>query len=68
MRFLPRYLACILALDVLAVAVSAQTPPIRIMPLGDSITNGYPVAGGYRGRLYQILTAAGYNEIGRAHV
>jgi len=31
------------------------------MPLGDSITYGSGVAGGYRARLYNILTAAGYN-------
>jgi lysophospholipase L1-like esterase len=39
----------------------------RIMPLGDSITYGFgtvgnaPVPGGYRNRLYQLLTTAGYN-------
>lgn len=36
-------------------------PPVRIMPMGDSITFGSGVAGGYRARLYQLLTAAGYN-------
>ena len=30
------------------------------MPLGDSITYGIPVAGGYRAPLYQVLTNAGY--------
>jgi lysophospholipase L1-like esterase len=43
----------------------AQTPPVRIMPLGDSITMGFSndslVQGGYRNRLYDILTTAGYN-------
>ncbi|HEV2695228.1 MAG TPA: discoidin domain-containing protein [Verrucomicrobiae bacterium] len=37
----------------------SQTRPIRIMPLGDSITWGYPNApttGGYRLPLYQLLT------------
>lgn len=32
----------------------------KIMPLGDSITNGYQVDGGYRDPLYQQLTAAGH--------
>jgi lysophospholipase L1-like esterase len=39
----------------------SQTRPIRIMPLGDSITWGYPnapVTGGYRLSLYQLLTNA----------
>jgi len=35
--------------------------PIRIMPLGDSITYGSPVNGGYRLPLYNTLTNAGYN-------
>lgn len=39
----------------------AQAPPIRILPLGDSITFGSSVAGGYRNKLYQLLTTAGYN-------
>jgi lysophospholipase L1-like esterase len=49
----------------LAITASAQTPPVRIMPLGDSITNGVlwgtRGAGGYRGPLYTLLTNAGYN-------
>ncbi len=58
------------ALGLLTVAISgiatsqAQTPPVRIMPLGDSLTagvGGVPVAGAYRNRLYSILTTAGYN-------
>ncbi len=35
--------------------------PLRIMPLGDSITYGSSTAGGYRLPLYTALTAAGYN-------
>jgi lysophospholipase L1-like esterase len=39
-----------------------QAPkPLRIMPLGDSITYGSGTAGGYRLPLYSALTAAGYN-------
>jgi lysophospholipase L1-like esterase len=39
----------------------AANPSIRIMPLGDSITHGTPVPGGYRAPLYTLLTNAGYN-------
>ena len=47
-------------------ASGEQPPPVRIMPLGDSITLGdvdssNTVEGGYRTRLYSLLTAAGYN-------
>ena len=45
---------------LLPLAAFAQTAPTRIMPLGDSITFGSSVAGGYRNKLYQTLTAAGY--------
>ena len=40
-------------------AEAAQT--IRILPLGDSITDGAGAAGGYRAPLYLLLTNAGYN-------
>src|SRR5713101_7644123 len=43
------------------VGATAAPPPIRILPLGDSITYGYDVPGGYRLPLYQVLTNAGYN-------
>jgi lysophospholipase L1-like esterase len=33
--------------------------PLRVMPLGDSITYGLPVAGGYRAPLYQLITNSG---------
>src|SRR6185295_9508673 len=50
---------------LLATSSFAQTPPVRIMPLGDSITDGtaYGTAGvgGYRGPLYTLLTNAGFN-------
>ncbi len=46
---------------LLAAAAHAQNPPIRIMPLGDSITYGSPVLGGYRAPLYHMLTNAAYN-------
>lgn len=46
------------------LARPAATPighKIQIMTLGDSITHGTPVAGGYRTRLQQRLTDAGIN-------
>ena len=42
------------------VLASSALPPVRIMPLGDSITYGVPVAGGYRASLYASLTNLGY--------
>jgi lysophospholipase L1-like esterase len=41
--------------------VASAAPILRVMPLGDSITDGYPIPGGYRAMLYQLLTNAGYN-------
>ena len=51
------------AAGLLAVPfTNAQTPPpVRIMPLGDSITLGTGTPGGYRYPLYVALTNAGYN-------
>jgi lysophospholipase L1-like esterase len=48
-------------LSAFAAPTQAQTPPTRIVPLGDSITFGSSVAGGYRKKLYDLLTTAGYN-------
>ena len=42
-----------------AVATS-NAEPVRVMPLGDSITNGYNVPGGYRIRLEDSLAASGH--------
>ena len=42
----------------------AVEAPVRILPLGDSLTSGLssaPVQGAYRNRLYTQLTGAGYN-------
>ncbi len=42
----------------------AAEPPVRIMPLGDSLTSGVSdstVIGAYRNRLHTLLTNAGYN-------
>src|SRR5689334_17727296 len=40
---------------------AAAQADITIMPLGDSITHGYTVAGGYRTRLYSDLNNAGFS-------
>jgi len=45
----------------LAVSSAFGAPPFRIMPLGDSITDGVGAVGGYRLRLYQLMTNAGFN-------
>ena len=48
----------------LTVSAQAQTPPIRILPMGDSITfgsGGTANLGGYRSKLYASLTTAGFN-------
>ncbi len=39
----------------------AQAPPLRILPLGDSLTSGTINQGAYRNKLYTLLTDAGYN-------
>jgi lysophospholipase L1-like esterase len=41
--------------------ITILPPPLRVMPLGDSITYGAGAAGGYRAPLYQLLTNSGYN-------
>jgi len=63
MQFKHLSLVSLLVTAALSVTSTAQAsnPSIRIMPLGDSITHGTPVAGGYRDPLYHMLTAAGYN-------
>jgi lysophospholipase L1-like esterase len=51
----------------LGTAVTSNTPAraesnggVRIMPLGDSITDGFNVPGGYRINLWQRMAAGGY--------
>ncbi|BCX46708.1 immunoglobulin I-set domain-containing protein [Haloferula helveola] len=59
--------AFLLALALgLAPVLTEAVPVIRIMPMGDSITNGSSFdspdgTGGYRGPLYDLLTTAGYD-------
>jgi len=58
MKFL---VAISLCCSALAVSALAAAPPVRILPLGDSITYGAGTPGGYRWPLYQMLTSAGYS-------
>jgi lysophospholipase L1-like esterase len=50
---------CIAAL--LAAVLSSSAATLRILPVGDSITDGAGAAGGYRAPLYLLLTNAGFN-------
>ena len=56
-----RVLVSLLCASYGATICEAQTPPTRILPLGDSLTSGTTVQGAYRNRLYSLLTSAGYN-------
>lgn len=49
-------LACTVAPDS-----AAPDEPVRIMPLGDSLTSGYRVPGGYRPLLHDGLTSSGWS-------
>src|SRR4051794_16523094 len=68
MRTRARWLAAGAALAALAAVGLAQASPasaesnggVRVMPLGDSITEGTQVPGGYRIGLWQRVTTNGY--------
>src|SRR3954447_27072588 len=47
-------------LFLVIASLPTHAAAIRILPVGDSITFGYNVPGGYRAPLYQLLTNAGY--------
>jgi len=54
----------IILFALVAVTALSLPPPLRVMPLGDSITygaNSDGIGGGYRYPLYVALTNAGYN-------
>ncbi|MET1073917.1 MAG: hypothetical protein ABWY11_14825, partial [Umezawaea sp.] len=53
-------LAAGMAVTTTAPAQAAESNGgVRVMPLGDSITDGYNVPGGYRINLWQRMAAAG---------
>ncbi|WP_417077605.1 cellulose binding domain-containing protein [Micromonospora profundi] len=60
--------AALAAVAAVAAAVPVATMPasaesnggVRVMPLGDSITDGFNVPGGYRIELWQRFTSGGY--------
>jgi len=53
--------AALAAMMVAAGTASAESNGgVRVMPLGDSITDGFNVPGGYRNDLWQKLVAGGY--------
>jgi lysophospholipase L1-like esterase len=54
------FLAVLLPVAALQTNLSAALP-VRVMPVGDSITDGYGAPGGYRAPLYRLMTNAGYN-------
>lgn len=61
--FIAAALTAVLAALLASTCGTAQAKSYNlgnIMPLGDSITMGWPVAGGYREPLYNHLHAAGY--------
>lgn len=54
----------LLLLAITGTGRAAEAPPLRVMPLGDSLTVGYSVPtylSGYRELLYALLVDAGYN-------
>src|SRR5438477_7028467 len=68
MRSKARWLAPIVALGVAVAMVMTSIGPasaesnggVRVMPLGDSITNGETTPGGYRINLWQRVVNGGY--------
>ncbi|MEU1757120.1 ricin-type beta-trefoil lectin domain protein [Micromonospora matsumotoense] len=68
MRTRARWLAAVAALGVMIAGVVTPTDPaqaesnggVRVMPLGDSITEGTQVPGGYRIGLWQRLASGRY--------
>ncbi|WP_328650099.1 ricin-type beta-trefoil lectin domain protein [Micromonospora sp. NBC_00330] len=53
-------LGAVLALAQVAPAQAESNGGVRVMPLGDSITDGFNVPGGYRINLWQRLAGGGY--------
>ena len=66
LSFVRRVVASLTLFAATTIVCGAQTPPpVRILPLGDSITegccSGTTIEGGYRTRLEHLLEANGYN-------
>lgn len=55
------FLSLVVLTLIAGASAFAAAPPIRILPVGDSITFGSSVNGGYRLPLWNLLTNAGYN-------
>src|SRR5690349_12202154 len=61
LRWLLAAVAVVTAGVVLPGTATAESNGgVRVMPLGDSITDGVPAGGGYRVGLWQRVTAGGY--------
>jgi lysophospholipase L1-like esterase len=54
-------LALAVSLGALGNKTFASVPALRVMPVGDSITDGAGAPGGYRAPLYRLMTNAGFN-------
>lgn len=59
-RAVSRAAAFVISFFLFLAPAASNATVLRIMPLGDSITDGYTVSGGYRVPLCQMLIAAGY--------
>jgi len=58
------YLKSLLLSFVILIALPSWAVPVKILPLGDSITDGAgynPPYSSYRDELYDLLTNAGYD-------
>ena len=56
--------AAAITVGMLGVSAKAEetSEPLRVMPLGDSITDGFNIVGGYRTTLWRQLEANGYTS------
>jgi lysophospholipase L1-like esterase len=59
-KFLRFFASIALSCVAVVLLVAAATPSVKIMPLGDSTTAGQG-NGGYRTKLYELLSQAGYS-------
>lgn len=61
MKTLLSLLTLFWSLASFSIIHAAEVPPLRVLPLGDSLTVGYTVPSGYRDLLQALLADAGYN-------